>query len=212
MASTDHNGPVTEKFARNGGMAISVLGGVVVAGFVIGWLLDRDGVPLAVPAAALLGAVLIWTSTVRPRVLVEGGHLTLRNMLSTVRIPLATIEEIAVQQVLAVRAAGKRYVCAGVGRSLRQVVKGASFSHARQQAGALTGEVAGEIERGMDYGDYVETRLRELVRQDRDRRGIRAFSPEMDELGKQVTRELAWPEIVALAVGALLLLVAILVA
>jgi hypothetical protein len=211
VASTEHHEPAEEKFAQNGGTFIAVLGGVVVAGFLIGWALDADGVPLWVPAGAMLGAVLIWTSIVRPRVLVEMGQLVLRNMFSTVRIPLATVEEIAVQQVLAVRAADKRYVCAGVGRSLRQVMKGTSFARARQQAGALTGEVAADIESGMDYGDYVETRLRHLVRMDRDRRGIRAFSPEMEELGKQVTREPAWPEITALGVALVLLVVAILV-
>lgn len=211
MASTDHQEPVHEKFAANGGTGIAVLAGVVVVGFLVGWALDMDEVALWVPVAALLGGLLVWTSTVRPRVLVNGGELVLRNMLSTVRIPLAAVEEIAVQQVLAVRAGEKRYVCAGVGRSLRQVMMGTSLTRARQQAGALTGEVGGDIQIGMDYGDFVETRVRHLVREDRERRGIRAFSPEMEELGRQVTREPAWPEIIALGVFAALLVVAILV-
>ena len=84
---------------------------------------------------------MLYTSTVRPRVLVQGRELVLRNMLTTVYIPLAAIEEIAVRQVLAVRVGGKRYVCAGVGRTLRQAMKGSAVQRAREEMGGLRGEV-----------------------------------------------------------------------
>jgi hypothetical protein len=210
VADTEHNDPTIEKFAKNGGSAISVVGGLVVAAFLVGWLADMDDVPLWVPAIALFAGVVLWTSTVRPRVLVNGSDLVFRNMLSTVHIPLAAIEEIVVQQVMAVRAGGHRYVCAGVGKSLRQVMKGSSIQRARQQMGSLTGEVAADIQPGIDYGDFVESRVRELVRQDRSRRGITAFSPEMEELGRQVRREPAWPEIGALAATTLFVALALL--
>jgi hypothetical protein len=200
-----------EKFARNGGSVIAVVGGVVVVGFLVGWAVDIDDVPLWVPAAALLVGVFLWASTVRPQVRVEGPELVLRNMLSTVRVPLATIEEIAVQQVLAVRAGERRFLCAGAGRSLRAVMRGTPIQKARTHAAMLTGEVA-EIERGIDYGDYIETRIRQLVRDDRSRRGISsAFSPEAQQLRSHIRREWAWPEIAALAVAALFLVVAALV-
>lgn len=210
MATTGQDGVLVEKFARNGGSFVSVLGGLAVVGFLVGWAVDVDNVPLWVPAAALLGGVVLWISTVRPQVLVRGSELVLRNMLSTVRVPLATIEEIAVQQVLAVRAGERRFLCAGAGRSLRTVMKGTALQRARTQAPVLTGEIA-EIERGMDYGDYVETRVRQLVREDRSRRGISsAFSPEAVQLRDRIRREWAWPEAGALGASALFLLVAIL--
>jgi len=212
VASTDQHDAFVEKFARNGGGAIAVLGGIVVLGFVVGWAVDVDEVPLWVPAAALLGGVVIWTSTVRPRVLVEGTELVLRNMISNVRVPLAAIDEIAVRQVMAVRAGDKRYVCSGAGRSLRQAMKGSATQRAREQGGALTGEIATDIEQGMDYADFVENRVNELIRQDRTRRGIRAFTPESAELATRAHREWAWPEIAALAATALFFVVGILVA
>jgi hypothetical protein len=161
---------------------------------------------------ALFAGIVLYTSTVRPRVRVQGRELVLRNMLSTIYLPLAAIEEIAVQQVMAVRAGGKRYVCAGVGRTLRQAMKGSAMQKAREQAGGLRGEIAAATVRepGMNYADFVEIRLQELVNEDRMRRGVKRFSPEADELAKQVRRERAWPEIVALAASAAVLVVAIL--
>ncbi len=211
MASTEQDDAAVEKFARNGGSFTTILGGLIVVGGVVAWAVDMDDVPLWAPALALFVGALIWTSTVRPQVLVRDGCLELRNMLSTVRIPLAAIEEIAVQQVMAVRTSEKRYVCAGVGRSLRQVMKGSAMQRSRQEVGGLTGEVEAHIEPGIDYGDFVETRVRQLIKQDRTRRGIRAFSPEVDELARQVRREPAWPEIAALIATGLFLVAAVLV-
>jgi hypothetical protein len=213
MTGTDDGDTRVEKFAPNGGTVISVIGGVVAVGFIVGWAVDMDDVPLWVPAVALLGGIVLYTSTVRPRVRVQGRELVLRNMLTTFYIPLAAIEEIAVQQVLAVRAGGKRYVCAGVGRTLRQAMKGSAVEKAREQMGGLRGEmVAAPVrEPGMNYADYVEIRIQELVNEDRMRRGVKRFSPEADELAKQIRRELAWPELIALVASAAFLVVAILV-
>jgi len=212
VAGTDPSSAPVEKFAPNGGTVIAVVGGLVVAAFVVGWAIDVHRVPLYVPAAALFGGVVLYASTVRPRVRVHGHDLVLRNMFSTVWIPLAAVEELAVQQLLAVRAGGKRYVCAGVGRSMRQALKGSPILKAREQVGGLRGELAKVREPGMNYADYVEIRLQELVKEDRARRGISRFSPEADELAKQVRRELAWPELAALAATLVFLVVGILTA
>ena len=147
---------------------------------------------------ALVVAVVIWTSTLRPRVLVQGSSLVLRNMLTTVWIPLAAIEEVAVRQVMAVRAGDKRYVCAGVGRTLRQAIKGSAVQRAREQMGGLRAEIATVVEPGLIYADYIELRVRELIKEDRARRGLTATSPELDELAAQIHREPAWPEIAGL--------------
>jgi hypothetical protein len=210
VTDTDDIDAKVEKFAPNGGTAVAVVGGLVVAGFLVGWVLDMDNIPLWVPAVALLGGIVLYTSTVRPRVRVQGRELVLRNMLTTFHLPLAAIEEVAVQQVMAVRAGGKRYVCSGVGRTLRQAMKGSAAMKAREQMGGLRGELAAVREPGMNYADFVELRIQELVNEDRMRRGVKRFSPEADELAGQVRREWAWPEIAALLATGTFFVVAIL--
>jgi len=201
-----------EKFAQNGGHVVAGLGALIVGAMLVGWALDPGGVALWVVPLALVIAVLIWTSMLRPRVLVHGSSLVMRNMVTTVRIPLAAVEEIAVRQVMAVRAGDKRYLCAGVGRSLRQAMQGSMMQRARQQVGGLSGEVAAVAEPGMIYADYVEMRLHELVKADRARRGLKALSPEVEALAAQVRREPAWPELGALGLSVLLFLLAVLLA
>jgi len=205
---------VQEKFAPNGGQVTGVLGLLVVAAFVGVWVSDRDSVPLWVLALALLVGVLIWASMLRPRVWVEPGTLVLRNMLDVTRIPLAAVEEVAVRQVMAVRVGEKRYVSPGVGRSLRQAMKGSAAQRVRSQLPGLQGlaaEGAAAVEPGMVYGDYVELRLRDLATEDRTRRGVRVGSPELDALAGEVVRTRAWPEIVAVTASSAFAVIAVLV-
>jgi hypothetical protein len=220
LAEGGPDGVTVEKFAQNGGYLVAGCGALVVAGMLIGWVLDPDGVPLWVLPLALVVALAIWTSTVRPRVLVQGSSLVLRNMVTTVRIPLAAVEEIAVRQVMAVRAGDKRYLCAGVGRTVRQAMQGSAMQRARRQGGGIGGftgfsgfsdDIGTAPTPGVIYADYVETRLHELIKEDRDRRGLKALSPEVEALAAQTRRELAWPEIAALAASVLLLALALLV-
>jgi hypothetical protein len=214
--TTDESDITVEKFAPNGGMVISVIGGLVVLALVGSWAFDMDGIPLWVPAGALFGGVVLYTSTVRPRVMIRGRDLVLRNMLSTIHLPLAAVEEMAVRQVMAVRAGGKRYVCAGVGRPLRQAMKGSSMQRAREGMGGLGGEIAKSWtddtatvrQAGMSYADFVESRIQELITKDRVDRGVKRYSPEADELAKQIRREPAWPEIAALVATAAFFVIA----
>ncbi len=212
MTGTDRSDAPVEKFAPNGGTPIAVIGGLVVLAFVVAWVLDMDGMPLWAPALALLFGVLLYMSTVRPRVRVEDHELVLRNMATTVHLPLASVEEVAVRQVLAVRAGGKRYVCAGVGRTLRQAMKGSAVQHAREEMGGLRGEMARAVrEPGMNYGDFVELRIRELVNEDRVRRGIKRNSAETDQLAERVRREPAYLELGLLLATAAFFVVALIV-
>jgi hypothetical protein len=77
---------------------------------------------------------------------------------------------------------------------MRQAVKGTALQRAREGMGGLRGEAAAATVRepGMNYGDFVELRIQELVNEDRMRRGIKRYSPEADELGRQIRREPAW--------------------
>jgi hypothetical protein len=211
VTRTEASDPAVEKFSPNGGTVTAVVGGLVALAFILAWAIDIHRVALWVPGLALLGAAVVWISTVRPRVRVQNHELVLQNMVTTTYLPLASIEEVAVRQVMAVRAGGRRYVCSGVGRSMRAALKGSAVERSREHLGGLRGELAKVKEPGMHYADYVEIRVQELINEDRMRRGVRKYSPEADELAEQVRRELAWPAIGALAVTALLVVVGVIV-
>ena len=115
-----------ERFVPTGGRVTGVVGLVMAAGVIVLWLVDPDSVPAAVAAGALLGGVLVWASLLRPRVSASRETLFLRNMLETIHIPLAAVDELVVRQVLTVRVGEKKYVCPAVGRKLRKVMRGAA--------------------------------------------------------------------------------------
>jgi hypothetical protein len=211
VTRTEASDPAVEKFAPNGGTLTAVLAALVALAFILAWAIDIHRVPLWVPGVALLGAVVVWISTLRPRVRVQNHELVLQNMLTTTYLPLASIEEVAVRQVMAVRAGGKRYVCAGVGRTLRQAMKGSGVERAREQMGGLRGELAKVHEPGMHYADFVEIRVQELINEDRIRRGVKKFSAEADALATEVRRELSWPVVASLAAAVLFVVVGVIV-
>lgn len=207
-----------EHFTPTSGRILGVLGLLLTAAVLVAWVLDRDSVPAALAAAALVGGVLVWASLLRPRVSVSPETLHLRNMLETVRVPLAAIDELLVRQVLSVRVGERRFVSPAVGRKLRKVM-GAN----RRGSGSIFGpELAERVpeefepvndpsrpKTDVDYADHVEDRLRQLVADARARHGVRAYSDEAEALAAGVRREPAWPEIGALAVATLLLVLAL---
>jgi hypothetical protein len=206
-----------EHFAPTGGRITGVLGLLLAAGFVVLWAVDRDTVPAPVAAGALVGGVLVWASLLRPRVSVSRETLHLRNMLETVHVPLAAIDELVVQQVLAVRVGEKRFVNPGIGRKLRKVM------HAPRPAQMLgpvmpdsmddalgTASATDRVPTSIDYVDHVEGRLRELIAEARTRHGIRAYSDEAEALAGDVRRQPSWPEIATLAASTLLFVLTLL--
>ncbi|MBC9733637.1 hypothetical protein [Nocardioides marmotae] len=180
-----------------GVLALVAVAGIVVLGFV-------DGFPAPVVAGAVVVGVLAWASMLKPRVLVVGRRLVLRNMLETVSIPLAAVEELAVRQVLAVRVGEKRYVSTAIGRSWRNTLK----SNKRPTAGE---EDAPTPRKEPAYADVVEDRIRQLADDDRAQRGIARYSPEAEALGAEVRRTPAWLEIGLLAAAVLAFVVTLLV-
>lgn len=170
--------PVVERFHATSGrvtgwMALVLAAIVVVAGVVY---LD-DGFPAWVIGVALLGGVLAWAAMLRPALWATGDHLVMRNLAETVHIRLAAVEEMAVRQVLAVRADDRRWVSTVVGRSWRKAIRSGSGPG----AGA-------EPTEGMAYADFVEHRLHELVDQARTAAGVRPGSPEQLALPDAVRR------------------------
>lgn len=162
-----------------------------------------DGFPLWLVATAVLVGVLAWAAMLRPAVWVRDGRLEMRNMLETIRIRLVAVEELAVRQVLAVRAADRRWVSTAVGRSLRKTVT----SGRRPPPTGPDGRPATAVK----YVDFVEERLHLLVDEARTAAGITPGSPEQRALPDAVRRERAWLPIVLIAVAVVALLVTLLV-
>ncbi len=199
MARLQHDrGTVVERFPATSGrftgaMMVALSALLVVAGVVY---LD-DGFPAWVVAAGLLLGVLAWAAMLRPALWATEEHLVMRNLAETVHIRLAAVEEMAVRQVLAVRAGDRRYVSTVVGRTWRKALT------TRRSPGA--GE-EGPRE-GMPYADWAEHRLHELVDRARKDAGVRAGSQEQLALPDAVRREPAVLPLALIAVAAVLLLV-----
>ncbi len=162
-----------------------------------------EGFPLWVISTAVLVAVLSWAVMLRPALWVRGEHLVMRNMAETVHIRLAAVEEMALRQMLAVRAADTRFVSTVVGRSWHRTVK--------------TGRPGRTVEQGarssktVNYADFVEERLRHLVEQARDRAGVRAGSREQMALPDAVRRKREWVPIALICSAVLVVVVTIFV-
>ncbi|MEV7430622.1 MULTISPECIES: hypothetical protein [unclassified Nocardioides] len=184
-------GEVTESFRPTSGRVSGVLGLLAALGAVVLGVTERYDA--AVVVGAVFFGVLVWAATLRPRVLVAHGRLVLRNMLETVTIPLAAVEELGVRQVLAVRAGEKRYVSPAIGQTLRSTLQ----TRASSTPGGTDPDLGTP---GPSYADIVEMRIRQLVDEDRTARGIRRSSPEVTALAAEVRRTPAWAEIVLLAV------------
>ena len=107
----------------------------------------------------------------------------MRNMVSEAEIPLAAIEQVALRQVLAVRAGNRRFVSPAIGRSRKSISR---------QGYAAPDPVA-------NYTDFVEQRIRTRMDDARARSGA-LTSDEQLALGSAVRRDWAWPELVGLVV------------
>jgi hypothetical protein len=198
-AMGDDDTPEVERFRPTSGRItgwLTVAAAVAVAG--IGTAYLGEGFPSWVVAAAVLVGVLAWASMLRPALWVRDRDvLVMRNMLDTVHVRLAAVEELALRQVLAVRAGDRRWVSAVVGRSWRK-----TLTSGRRPAPAATDPAVRVV-----YADFVEERLRRLVDDARDAAGVRPGSPEQLALPDAVRRERAWLPLalVLLAVLGLLL-------
>ena len=201
MARVQHaDETVVERFSATSGrvsgwMAVVLAAVVVVAGVAYA----DEGFPLWVAALALLLGVLAWAAMLRPQLWVTSEHLVMRNLAETVHVRLAAVEEMAVRQVLVVRAADRRWVSTVVGRTWRKALT------SRHRPGGLATDASLAPTEGMHYADFVEARLHDLVDKARSREGVRPGSAEQLALPDAVRREPAMVPI-ALLVGSVLLL------
>jgi hypothetical protein len=175
--------------------SLAMIGVLVVAGIA---LADPGELPAEVVSGAVLVGVLGWATMLWPRLSVTSEDLVMRNVVETVRLPLAAIEALAVRQVLAVRAGDKRYVSPALGRSWRKAMV-ADKPATRKDADLPITEV--------NYVDYVEKEIRDRMEQARATAGVTLLSDEQLALAAGVRRRPAWLPIV-LIVASVLALVA----
>ena len=130
---------------------------------------------------------------------VDDDRLVMRGMVGTVEVPLAAIEQVAVRQVLAVRAGEKRYVSPVVSKSRRRLTRAERVRGAERP-------VQGEV----SYADFVEERILHLAEQARSERGVALLSDEQLALGRDVRRAWAWPVVAAVTVPLVLFVLSVL--
>ena len=203
---------------------LAVLGALAV---VVLALVNPGGTPLPLVFGAVLLGVLAWASILWPRLSIDGDELVLRNMLETVRVPLAAIEAVVVRQFLAVWADGKRYVSPTVGRSWRANVR--NVPNARTMSGLPTASTMsgvdardrinrptllpgeGAASSGINYVDYVEQEINHRVAL---AKGTMPGGLPQDEQGGSrdgVRRQPSWLPIGLIVASVLALLVSVLV-
>ncbi|GAA1925300.1 hypothetical protein [Nocardioides hwasunensis] len=193
----DDRDAVVERFHPTSGritgwLTVALAAVVLVAGVAY---LD-DGFPAWVAGAALLVGVLAWAAMLRPALWVTREHLVMRNLGETVHVRLAAVEELAVRQVLAVRADDRRWVSTVVGRTWRKAVT------ARRRPDEHDATVE-----NMAYADFVENRIYELVDSARTAAGVRPGSKEQLALPDAVRREPAMLPVTLIVASVLVLLV-----
>lgn len=196
-------GDRTEKFRPTGGRVTGVLALLLAVAVVAIGVLDRGaGLPPEVIVLAALGGLLAWASMLRPALWLTPTELVMRNMLETVHLPLAAIEELALRQVLAVTAGDRRYVSTAVGKSWRKALRSSAPSAEPEGDRPVT---------DLPYADYVEQRLRQRVDDARAAAGVRRGSDEQLALAGGVRREPAWLPIGLILAAAVTFVVTLLV-
>ena len=176
-----------EKFPPTSGRIIGIIALLLCAAVLVYALVDGyGGIGVEVAWGAAFVGLVSYAALLRPAVRVDSGSLVLRNMLDTNVVPLASIDEVAVRQVLAVRTDEKRYVSPAIGTSFLRTIRPRNTAMAT-----------------LSYPEYVRDRILHLADGARRRNGDGDTPP--------VRREWAWPEIAGLVVTALGLVVAIVV-
>jgi uncharacterized membrane protein YuzA (DUF378 family) len=189
----------TERFTVWSGRISGIIGLVALA---VAVLFGVTGVgapydPVVYPICGLVG-VFLWVMLLRPAAAVEGDRLVLHGALSTVRVPLAAIDQVVVRQFLAVRAGERKFTCTGVSRSRRQGMRDDQMS-----GDALITD--------RSFGGFVEGRIEHLAEEARKLQGIEPYSDEQDALAAAVRREWALPEIGLLVLFGLAVVVTLVV-
>jgi hypothetical protein len=211
--STSRGEPPVERFMPTSGFLVGYAG-VVIAVVALGYVAVRVHTTTGalVALAAVFGGVVVWVTQLRPRVTAYRHSLLVRGSLRDWLIPLRSVDGVSVGHTLNIWVGEQRFVCIGIGSSLRAMTK---RRRRRQPRQSLLGssrwhEFAERAERAapdqtaMSYDQFVVTRIEELVEQAKK-------EPGGDVPPAEPRSTPAWPEIVLLALSGAGFLVALLV-
>ena len=201
-----------ERFRPTSGRIVGHLSLAVIAGLVVFLAVNEQSVlGLRIGTGLLFFGVLIWITQLRPRATAYPDTLRLQNSLRDVTVPLASIDDVTVRRMLNVWVGEKRYVCIGIGSSLRKMVKsksrGPSMMLGWDKLESYTEEATPlrPDQTAMSYATFVETRIDGLVEEAKRRAASRGA-----ETKEQPRETWAWPELVALVVTGAALVVSLL--
>ena len=204
----DSDDRVLERFKPTTGILVGYVG-LVVAAVTLGYsaFFVHSVVGLRLSIAAVLAAVIIWVTQLRPRVTAYVETLRLLGSLRDAHIPYTLIDEVTLGQTLNVWVGEKRYVCIGIGQSFGADVRRRAkkqkqtslLGTSRTQEFSEKADRAAPDQTAMSYTTFVVTRIEEIV--DKAKRDQKAQGGTTE--GLQVTRPWAVPEVVALVVSAL---------
>lgn len=192
-----------ERFKPTSGLLLGYAGlaaCVVAVGYVAWTAHTLTG--LRVALGAVFFGLLVWVTQLRPRATAYADHVVLKNVVRDAHVPLAVVDEVAIGQTLNVWVGDRRFVCIGIGQSLREDVRSRrrreqTLGTSRMSELTVRAERASTDERASSYQTFVVTRLEELVEAAKKRHAGAA-----DRLPAPEHR-VAWPWAAALAVSGL---------
>lgn len=162
-------------------MIVGILGILLIAGLCSFPIVDgpADARVTATGALLLFGAIA-WTTLIRPAMVYRTDSLLLRNVLYDVEIPWALVDDIEVRQVAVVYAGETKYLCAGLSKARRHLVRGQKEGAAQSPA-----------DQAAELGNQ------------------RAVAARRDAVGpppaaSEIERRWAWPDLTVMGLGALL--------
>ncbi len=191
-----------ERFKPTGGQ-FAAYAGLLAAAIAFGYVVlsVHTTTGLQVALGAVFFGIVVWVTQVRPRATAYPRHVVLKNSVRDAHVPLARVDEVSLGQTLNLWVGDERYVCIGIGQSIREDLKSRRRKQDVTGGGSrltqltLMAERASTDERAMSYQTFVVTRLEELVDQAK-----RETDAESEPEPRHVV---AWPEVAALVVTGL---------
>lgn len=204
---TTSSGDVTnqplERFKATSGQALG-WGGIIFAVVIIGYVAvaHHTVTGLRVALGMALFGLVVWMTQLRSRATLYPDRVLLRNATRDTVIPLVLVDAATVRQTLNVWVGERRYVCVGIGRSVRSIVKEGRrkgggdglLGQGRWRQFAERAERAAPDQTAMAYETFVVTRIEEVAA------AVRKHASSAEVAAARVRRRWAWPELVGLVV------------
>ena len=203
-----------ERFKATSGQAVG-WGGLIFAAVIVGYvvLAHHTLTGLRVALGMVLFALVVWMTQLRSRATLYPDRVVLRNAARDAVLPLVLVDAVTVRQTLNVWAGERRYVCVGIGRSARSMVKegrrkgtgDGPLGQGRWRQFAEQAERAAPDQTAMAYETFVVTRIEEVAA------AVQKTASPADVAAARARQEPAWPELVALAVVGIAFVISLLI-